>query len=146
MKIKQLSVFLENKPGQLFIPCKALADSGVNIITMSLADTQQFGILRLIAADWNQAQKLLEQTGCVVKTTEVVALEVDDRPGGLAAVVAVLDQSRINIEYMYAFSFRKNNKAIIVFRFEDTDAAIDALKSSGIGMLDSAELTKLSGN
>ena len=144
MKIKQLSVFLENKPGQLSIPCKALADAKGNIITMALADTQQFGILRLVVGEWERARDLLEQAGCVVTVTDVLALEVPDRPGGLAEVVAVLDQARINIEYMYAFAFGRGNKAVIVFRFEDVDAALDALRDGGVGVLDSAELARLS--
>ncbi len=144
MKIKQLSVFLENKPGQLSIPCQALADAKVNIITMSLADTQQFGILRLVVGEWERARDLLERAGCVVKVTEVLALEVPNRPGGLAQVVAVLDRARINIEYMYAFAFGRGDQAVIVFRFEDVDAALEALRAGGVGILDSAELARLS--
>jgi hypothetical protein len=144
MKIKQLSVFLENKPGQLYIPCRVLADAGVNIITMSLADTQQFGILRLMVSEWERARDLLEKSGCVVKVTEVLALEVPDRPGGLAQVVAVLDRARINIEYMYAFAFGRGNKAVIVFRFEDVDAALAAVRETNVGILGPAELAKLS--
>ncbi|MCA1809134.1 MAG: ACT domain-containing protein [Kiritimatiellia bacterium] len=144
MKIKQLSVFLENKPGQLSGPCRVLADAGINIITMSLADTQQFGILRLVVREWQKARDLLEQSGCVVKTTEVLALEVPDRPGGLADVVNVLDQNSINIEYMYAFTFGRGDQAVIVFRFEDVDAALEALRRSKVGLLDSEDLCRLS--
>lgn len=144
MKIKQLSVFLENKPGQLYIPCKILAEAELNIITMSLADTQQFGILRLVVKEWERAKSLLEQAGCVVRVTEVLALEVPDRPGGLAEVVAVLDKARINIEYMYAFAFGKADKAIIVFRFEDVDAALEALQNTNVGLLNPTDLSRLS--
>src|SRR5690606_18352757 len=83
MKLKQLSLFVENRPGQMKTPFKALAEAGVNILTLSLADTQQFGILRLIVQDWERAKRVLEQAGCVVNVTEVVAIEVEDRPGGL---------------------------------------------------------------
>ncbi len=146
MKIKQLSVFLENKPGQLHIPCKALADADINIITMSLADTQQFGILRLLVEDWQKARVLLEEAGCVVRVTEVLALEVSNQPGGLAAVVKVLDYARINIEYIYAFAFGRGAKAVIIFRFEDIDAAIDALRAGDIAILDSDALAHLCNN
>ena len=87
MKLTQLSVFLENKPGQISLPCKALAKAEINILTLSLSDTQQFGILRLIVRDWQQGQTVLEQAGCVVNVTEVVAIEVADRPGGLAELL-----------------------------------------------------------
>lgn len=83
MTVKQLSVFLENKPGALSTPCRLLADAGVNIQTFALADTQQFGILRLVVHEWERAKQVLEQNGFVVKVTEMVALEVPDRPGGL---------------------------------------------------------------
>ncbi|HOC38806.1 MAG TPA: amino acid-binding protein, partial [Thermodesulfobacteriota bacterium] len=83
MKLTQLSVFLENKPGRLTEPCRVLAEEGIDILTLSLADTQQFGILRILVRDWERAREVLEQAHCVVNATEVVALEVEDRPGGL---------------------------------------------------------------
>jgi hypothetical protein len=140
MKINQLSVFLENKPGRLSEPCKLLAEAGINIVTLSLADTQQFGILRLIARDWQKAKKVLEDGGCVVKVTEVVATEVEDRPGGLARILAVIEQARVNIEYMYAFTFRSQDKAVLVFRFDDPEKALEALKAKGINVLGGVEL------
>src|SRR5208337_1775125 len=108
MKLTQLSVFLENKPGQISLPCKALAKAGINILTLSLSDTQQFGILRLIVRDWKQAKAVLEQAGCVVNLTEVIALEVADRPGGLAELLEMIERGGVNIEYMYAFTFGRN--------------------------------------
>ena len=140
MKIHQLSLFLENKPGRLSEPCKALASAGINILTLSLADTQQFGILRLIVRDWQQAKAVLEKAGCVVKMTEVVAIEVEDRPGGLARVLGVLEESGINIEYMYAFTFRSGDRAVIVFRFDNPDAAVDVLRSHAINVIGGVEL------
>ena len=140
MKINQLSVFLENKPGQLSEPCRVLANAGVNILTLSLADTQQFGIMRLIVRDWAKAKTVLEQAGCVVKVTEVVAIEVQDRPGGLAGVLEVLEVGGQNIEYMYAFTFRRGDSAVLVFRFDDPDSAVELLKSKGINMIGSVEL------
>jgi hypothetical protein len=135
MKINQLSVFLENKPGQLSKPCRALAEAGINILTLSLADTQQFGIMRLIIHQWAKAKAVLEKAGCVVKVTEVVAIEVSDRPGGLAEVLEGIEAAAINIEYMYAFTFRSGDKAIIIFRFDDPDGAIRALQSKGINVV-----------
>lgn len=140
MKLNQLSVFLENKPGRLSIPCKALAKAGINIVTLSLADTEQFGILRLILQDWAKAKDVLEEAGCVVNVSEVVAIEVTDRPGGLAEVLDMIDQAQINLEYMYAFTFRSEDKAILVFRFEDADSAIELLQARNIPVVDSVDL------
>lgn len=142
MKLNQLSVFLENKPGRLSEPCKILADAGINILTISLADTQQFGILRLIVKDWQKAKTLLEKAGCVVHVSEVVAVEVEDHPGGLEKVLKAIEKAKINVEYMYAFTFRQENKAIITFRFESTDAAIQLLGSQGFKIVESSELFK----
>jgi len=140
MKIKQLSLFIENKPGQLLIPCRILADAGINIITLSLADTQQFGILRLIVKPWQKVKALLEKSGCVVKVNDVVAIEVQDRPGGLAEIIRTIDDAKLNIEYMYAFTCGGDGKAVLVFRFEDIDLAIKNLRSRGVNMIASVEL------
>lgn len=133
-------MFLENKPGRLSEPCRLLADAGINIVTLSLADTQQFGILRIIVHEWEQARKVLEGAGCVVNITEVVATEVEDKPGGLAKILEVIEQAKVNIEYMYAFTFRKNDKAVLVFRFNDPDAAVQVLQAKGINVIGSVEL------
>ena len=140
MKIQQLSVFVENSPGHLQAPCRALADAGVNLATLSLADTQQYGILRLIVADWQRAKAVLESAGFVVKMTEVLAIEVPDRPGGLADVLRVIEQAQINVEYMYAFAEKRGDKAVLVFRFEDPDAAIRVLKHSKVNVVDRVDL------
>ena len=140
MKIKQLSLFIENKPGQLLIPCKILADAGINIITLSLADTQQFGILRLIVKPWQKVKTILDKAGCVVKVTDVVAIEVQDRPGGLAEIIETIDDAKLNIEYMYAFTCGGDGKAVLVFRFDDVDLAIKNLQSRGVNMIASVEL------
>ena len=140
MKTHQLSLFLENKPGRLSEPCKVLADAGVNILTLSLADTQQFGILRMIVAEWERAKQVLEEAGCVVTVTEVVATEVVDKPGGLADVLATIEEGDVNIEYMYAFTFRTGDRAVLVFRFDDPDAAIELLNVKGISVVGSVEL------
>lgn len=135
MKIKQLSLFLENKPGHLSAICRSLSKAGINIATLSLADTQQFGILRLIVENWEKAADILEKAGFVVNVTEVVATEVDDKPGGLTSILEVLEKGTVNIEYMYAFTGRRGDKAILVFRFDDPDVAIKRLAEAGINVL-----------
>ena len=135
MKIHQLSLFLENRPGQMIEPCRLLARAGINIRTLSLADTRQFGILRVIVSDWKNAAALLENAGYVVNVTEVVAIEVEDRPGGLAELMAILENSGINIEYMYAFPFGRQDRAVLIFRFDQPDAAIERLRKAGINVV-----------
>lgn len=143
MKLHQLSLFLENKPGQIKVPCQVLAQAGINILALSLADTQQFGILRLLVKDWQKAHDALKAAGCVVNVTEVLALDVPDKPGGLAEVLAIIDEKKLAIEYMYAFtSGQRGQKAALIFRFEDTDKAIGVLQQHGVNVLDSGELFK----
>jgi hypothetical protein len=136
MKIHQLSVFVENRPGHLRAPCQALADAGISLATLSLADTKQFGILRLIVREWQRAKDILDAAGFVTHVTEVLAIEVSDHPGGLADVLKVIEEADINVEYMYAFTEKRADKAVLIFRFEDADAAVDALKHSGVNVLD----------
>jgi hypothetical protein len=140
MKIHQLSLFLENSPGKAVEPCRLLARAGVNIRTLTIADTQQFGILRLIVSDWEKGRELLQQAGYVVNVTEVVAVEVDDRPGGLAGLLETLEPSGVNIEYMYAFTFGREGRAIMIFRFNLPDVAIEHLRAAGVNVLSELEL------
>jgi len=140
MKIHQLSVFVENRPGHLRAPCQALADAGINLATLSLADTQQYGILRLIVRDWVRAKSVLEAAGFAVNVAEMVAVEVPDRPGGLAGVLLAIERARLNVEYMYAFAEKRNDKAVLVFRFENPDAALEALGQSNINVLGNVDL------
>jgi hypothetical protein len=140
MKIHQVSVFVENKPGRLRAPCETLARAGINIITLSLADTHQYGILRMIMPNWEQARQVLEQAGFVVNVVEVLAIEVPDHPGGLAEVLRAIEQSGINVEYMYAFSERRNDRAVLVFRFENADAAVAALAGCDLKLVSDIEL------
>ncbi len=142
MKVRQLSLFLENKPGALTRPIKLLAKAKFNILTLSLADTQQFGILRLVLRDWEKAQKLLQKEGFVVKVTDLVAIEVADEPGGLAKILVALESTGVNLEYMYGFTLREAGKALLAFRFDDPDRAIKALRKKGIIPVKSAELFK----
>ena len=140
MRIHQLSLFLENRPSQLRTVCKLLADAGINLMALSLADSEQFGILRLIVRDWQRAKFILEGANCLVKVTEVVAIEVPDRPGGLDEVLAVIERHEINIEYMYAFTFGSERKAALIFRFDNVDEVISKLQSSGINVVGRVEL------
>jgi hypothetical protein len=140
VKLHQLSIFIENRPGQLMPPCRVLADAGINIVTLSLADTERFGILRLIVRDWQAARDALADAGFSVNVSEVVAIEVDDRPGGLVAVLDVMSRVDVNVEYMYAFLDKREDKGILVFRFADTDAALRALDGSGLAILPSVDL------
>lgn len=142
MKLNQLSVFLENKPGALSAACRLLADGRINIQTCTLADTQKFGILRLVLQEWEKAKEVLEKNGFAVKVTEVVAVEVADRPGGLAEVLEVLEKAKINVEYMYAFTTRQKTEALLVFRFDHPDAAIKALQAKGINVVETKEVFK----
>ena len=141
MKLKQLSLFLENRPGQLRAPCEALGKAGIDLLTMTLADTTQFGILRFIVADPERGKKALEAEGMIVSVTEVVPIQVDNRPGGLASVLASIEEAGLGVEYMYDFAARATpDKAVIIFRFEDPDRALEALTSAGVRILTSEEL------
>jgi len=146
MTIKQLSIFLENKPGALSTPCRLLADAGINVQTFALADTQQFGILRVVVHEWEKAKQLLEKAGMVVKITDVVALEVPDQPGGLAHLLEVIDRAKINVEYMYAFTDKKDGQGLLVFRFNDPEAAVKALKTHKVNVVTTVDLFQRLGN
>jgi len=140
MKIHQLSVFIENRPGHLIVPCRLLAEAGINIVALSLAETQKYGILRLIVRDWQKAKEVLESGGFRVSVTEVLAVQVEDRPGGLVRVLDPIVGAGLNVEYMYAFATRLGDQAVLVFRFEDPDAALRTLKGSTVAFVDTVEL------
>ena len=140
MRIRQISIFLENKPGQLSAICRDLADAGINIATLSLADTADFGIVRMIVDDHEKAKDVLAEKGHVVNVREVIAVCVPDRPGGMAEVMQVLDKAGVNIEYSYAFAFHKGEKAVLVFRFSDNAKAESALKAAGYTTLGEDEI------
>ena len=140
MTVHQLSIFIENKPGRLRTCCKKLAEEQIDIVTLSLADTQEFGILRLIVRDWERAKAALVQAGYAVNVCEVVVATVPDEPGGMGGVLETLEGVGVNIEYMYAFAFRHKNEAVLVFRFDDSAKAIAALTKAGREVLDEATL------
>jgi hypothetical protein len=143
VKIEQLSIFLENTTGRLAEVTALLAGKSINIRALSLADTADFGIFRLIVSDPAAALALLKENGFTVTRNEVVAVAVPDRPGGLAGILAALRGRGINVEYMYAFVQRTDGNAVLIFRFEDPDQALDALRSAGIRVLSGAEMQAL---
>ena len=140
MKIHQLSVFIENRPGHLIVPCRLLAEAGINIVALSLAETQKYGILRLIVRDWEKAREVLAASGFRATVNEVLAVQVADRPGGLVEVLQPIVSAGLNVEYMYAFSTRMGGQAVLVFRFEDPDAALQTLAGSSVSFVDTVEL------
>jgi hypothetical protein len=142
MKILQLSLFAENKPGHLFAPCRLLADHGINLKCLSLADTQKFGILRILVSEPERAMQVLQAAGHVVKTTEVLAIEVPNQPGGLVGVLSALEGSSVNIDYVYASPFGRDGKAVLIFRFDDPDAAVITLQAAGLNVLGGADFLK----
>lgn len=143
MKVEQISVFLENKSGRLAEVMRVLGSAGVNIRALSIADTSDFGILRVIVNDNEKALKALKDNDFTVSKTEVVAVEVPDTPGGLAGILALLEKQSVNVEYMYAFIERSSDNAIIIFRFDGNDRAIKALSDEGITILEGAKVYNL---
>lgn len=142
MKLNQISLFLENKPGTALDACRVLAKENIDIRALSIADTEEFGILRLIVSDWQKGAAVLRDAGFVTNVTEVVGVEVPDRPGGLYELLELFEGSRVNIDYMYAMTFRDNDQAVLVFRFDNTEKAIDVLCKAGINVLAAAEVHK----
>ncbi|BDQ32506.1 ACT domain-containing protein [Pseudodesulfovibrio portus] len=132
MKVDQLSIFLENRAGRLAEVTRILSEAGVNIRALSLADTSDFGILRLIVSDFETAKTKLKDAGFTVGRTSVVAVEVTDEPGGLNNILAMLQEAGINVEYMYAFVQQSGNSAVLIFRFDRTDQGIELLQKNGI--------------
>lgn len=135
MKVEQISLFLENKPGAMEKATKVLKESGINIRALSLADTSDFGILRLIVNNADMGEKILRANGFTVRKTQVVAVEVPDKPGGLHGILEALSREEVNVEYMYAFVERSGENAIIIFKFDPIDSGIAALLKSGFNVL-----------
>jgi hypothetical protein len=135
MKVEQSAIFIENKSGRLAEVTHALGDAGVNIRALSLADTSDFGILRLIVDRTDLAKATLKEHGFTVNKTEVVAVEVPDRPSGLYGILSILDQGQVNVEYMYAFVEHQGDNAVIIFRFDNPEEAIQVLLRAGVSVL-----------
>lgn len=130
--VKQVSIFLENKSGRIIGVTRALGDNNINIRALSIADTSDFGILRLIVNQPDRAVEILKEAGFVASVTEVIAVEVPDNPGGLASVLEILVEEDINIEYLYSFVEKPEENALILFRVEDNEKAVRTLKKKGV--------------
>ncbi len=135
MTVQQISVFIENRRGRLAEATRALGMAGINIRALSLAETSDFGILRLIVDNPDQAKQVFAEQGFTVDKTDVVAVQVPDRPMGLARILQILDEARIAVEYLYAFIERRGDNAIIIFRFDNSHQAIAALQERGVMVL-----------
>jgi len=140
MRVPQISVFLENRKGRLREACGCLADAGLNLVALSLADTTDFGILRVIVEDTDKALDVLKRASFTTARTDVLAVEVADQPGGLARLLAAIEDADLNVEYMYAFNEKREGKAVLVFRFDDPDKAGETLGKAGVNVLSKIEL------
>ncbi len=143
MKLTQISIFLENRKGRLFEVCDLLGKSRINIRALTVAESEEFGILRIVVDKPRQAMKALKGSGFVANLTDIVAVEVADEPGGLARILEILSAGRINVEYMYGFVEKHSDKALLVFRFEDADKAITVLKKHKIKVVGKDEMKGL---
>ncbi|MDY0355280.1 MAG: ACT domain-containing protein [Sedimentisphaerales bacterium] len=143
MKITQISVFLENRKGRLYDVCSLLGANNVNIRALTIAETESFGVLRIVVDKCDAAVKLLRDSGFVANFTDVVAVEVPDTPGGLAMVLKVFADNDVNVEYMYGFVEKHSDKALLVFRFEDTDVAQQVLARHSISIVTRQEIEGL---
>ena len=141
--VKQISVFLENKEGRLAGVTKALADNGINIRALSIADTTDFGILRLIVNDPDAAYKVLTEAEFTVSIREVLAIGIPDEPGSLAKALQALRRGGVVIEYMYAFLGKAGDKAMVILKVSDNEKTIQALEGTGVSVINPEEVYKL---
>jgi hypothetical protein len=143
MKLTQISVFLENRKGRLYEVCSLLGKTGINIRALTIAETESFGVLRIVVDKSDLAIKTLKANNFVANLTDVVAIEVGDKPGGLAEILKVFADSDINVEYMYGFVEKFSDNALLVFRFEDTDKAAKVLADKGVKVVTRREIEGL---
>ena len=143
MAIKQLTVFVENKQGTLVSITKTLSQHNINMSALSIAETQDFGMLRLIVNDTETAEKILAEEGYLIKVNDVVGVKIGDAPGKLSDALAVLDEKKINMDYLYAFMSRTEKHAYVVIRVEDNAAAENALEAAGYHIITDADINKL---
>ena len=143
MKVEQISIFLENKSGRVAEVTNVLAEAGINIRALALADTADFGILRLIVNDTDKANRLLREKGFTAAKTDVLAVEVPDKPGGLAGIMNIMKDEGINVEYMYAFVEKSGVNAIIICRFDNLEKAVEVLQKRGVRILKGDEVSAL---
>ncbi len=140
MSVKQISAFVENRPGQLAKFTEVLNNHGIDMRALSLAETEDFGIVRVITDDSYKTACVLKEEGYIFSITDVIAVEIPDTPGGLYKVLSVLMAEGINVDYMYAFTARKQDAAYMIFRVTDNEKATDVLHANGIQMLDQEEM------
>lgn len=140
MKLSQLSLFIQNQPGAIAEPCRILAENDINIYTMTLAETNDYGVLRLIVKEWQKARDVLAKAGFTANLTDVVAVKVPNRPGGLAEVLEKMGTLGINVVYMYAFVSNIKDDAVIIFRFDKTEEVLKQLAEASITVADSEHL------
>ncbi|MDR1439494.1 MAG: ACT domain-containing protein [Clostridiales bacterium] len=143
MVIDQLSVFVENKLGHLTDIAEILGGAGIDMRALSIADTAEFGVLRIIVGDTKRAKELLSAAGCVVSITRVLAVSLEDKPGSLAKILRALSDAGISVEYIYAFITQKQGNAYVVLRVEDNARAAKVLEESGVGAGSADELFAL---
>lgn len=140
MNVTQLSVFMENKPGHLQNVLKTLSDQSINIITLTIAETSDFGVLRMIVNDPEKAKKVLHDARITCSTTEVLAVELDDKPGSLFKAIDTFSKNNLNIEYMYAFTEKRGDRAVMIFRFDDIEAAKKAMAQEGYQLVKNIDI------
>jgi hypothetical protein len=143
MSVKQISVFLENKKGRLAEVTQTLSREKINIRALSLADTADFGVLRIIVNNPERCLAVLKANSFVAQVTEVIAIEVEDKPGGLARILEVLDQDNVNVEYMYAYVEKTRENAIVICKIDDRERALQVLEKNGIAIVRAEELKAL---
>jgi len=143
MAIKQLTVFVQNKKGTVVSVTDILSSNNINIRALSIAETQDFGILRLIVNDENAAETVLKENGYLIKVIDVVGVKIGDEPGKLTEALGVLDKADINVEYLYAFMLRTEKHAYVVLRVEDNAVAEAVLANAGFKMISEADVNKL---
>ena len=143
MKVKQIAIFLENKSGRLADISHTLAKNAINIRALSLADTADFGILRLVVNDTNKAQQVLKENGFTVGITDILAVEVPDKPGALDSILQEVHKAELNVEYMYAFTKKSGQSGMLLFRFDDQDAAAAVFQKAGFRVLSDDEVHAL---
>jgi hypothetical protein len=143
MSVRQISVFLENKKGRLAEVTRILSKERINIRALSLADTADFGVLRIIVNDPDRCLSVLKQASFVAQVTEVMAVEVEDSPGGLSRILEVLDGENVNVEYMYAYVEKRSDNAIVICKINDRKRALDVLAKHAISTLNGEQLSAL---
>jgi len=141
--VQQISVFIENQPGKLAEFAELLAKEGIDLVALSIADTTNFGILRCIVCDYERAAKAIQDAGYTARVTEVLAVSVPDKPGGMASAVRALTDANISIEYLYSFVRTAGSNALLIFRVEELDRAAKVLQASGVSLITQEQVRTL---